>query len=131
MITATEPPPGKSIDLRAVLTHEAGHFYGLAHATDTHAIMYAFYQPGAITLTSDDIAGVCAASPPYSPPGHSGCSVAAAGGGDGDGAGGWATWAIAAVAVVTRRASRRRYTSVGCERVASSPSLSPRTAAPT
>src|SRR5262249_53351461 len=40
-ITAAEPPPTGALDLQAVLTHEAGHFYGLAHATDTHAVMYA------------------------------------------------------------------------------------------
>ena len=103
-ITADEPPPGKSIDLLAVLTHEAGHFYGLAHATDTHAIMYAFYQPGATMLTSDDVAGVCAASPPSSPSGHSGCSV------DTGAESGWAWTALVVGSVVVLARTRWRRT---------------------
>jgi hypothetical protein len=54
-LTTMEPPPQGStaFDLQAILTHEAGHFLGLAHATDTNAIMYAYYKPGAVDLTSD------------------------------------------------------------------------------
>jgi hypothetical protein len=75
LLTTQEPPPPtpNTYDLQAILTHEAGHFFGLAHATDRSAIMYAFYQPGAIHLTADDIAGVCAAYPPAQ---HGGCSSA-------------------------------------------------------
>ena len=57
--TEAPPPPG-SISLEATVTHEAGHFVGMAHSQDTSAIMYAFYQSGAIALTDDDNAGVCA-----------------------------------------------------------------------
>jgi MYXO-CTERM domain-containing protein len=67
--TSVPPAPGE-ISLEAVVTHEAGHFLGLAHSGDMSAVMYAFYQPGAITLTDDDAAGICAVYPP-SP---SGCS---------------------------------------------------------
>ncbi|HEY6460654.1 MAG TPA: matrixin family metalloprotease, partial [Polyangiaceae bacterium] len=85
-ITAAEPPPDGSYDLQAILTHEAGHFFGLAHATETTPIMYAQYQPGAITLTSDDVAGVCAIYPPSAK--HSGgCAAAPAGDASG---GAWA-----------------------------------------
>jgi hypothetical protein len=62
-LTTAEPPPanGAGFDLQSILTHEAGHFLGIAHATDTNAIMYAYYQPGAINLTADDIDAICTA----------------------------------------------------------------------
>ncbi|MGD0524538.1 MAG: matrixin family metalloprotease [Polyangiaceae bacterium] len=68
-LTTTEPPPadGTTYDLQAILTHEAGHFLGLAHATATTSIMYAYYQPGAITLTADDVDAICTVYPPSSP----------------------------------------------------------------
>jgi hypothetical protein len=46
------------VDLLSVLTHEAGHFLGLAHSEAQDAMMYAFYAPGAV-LSDDDVAGVC------------------------------------------------------------------------
>ena len=85
-ITATEPPPAGSYDLQAILTHEAGHFFGLAHATSTTPIMYARYQPGAVTLTTDDIDGICSMYPPITKSGCA-CSAAPSGGG---------AWALAA-----------------------------------
>jgi hypothetical protein len=82
-VTAVEPlpdaAPAGAFDLQAILTHEAGHFFGLAHATDTQAVMYAYYQSGAITLTPDDVAGMCAMYGPP-PPGQasSGCATSRA-----------------------------------------------------
>jgi Matrixin len=73
-ITAQEPPPNGAYDLQAILTHEAGHFFGMAHATDTTPIMYAQYKPGAITLTDDDVTGICTIYPPMAKSG--GCSAA-------------------------------------------------------
>jgi hypothetical protein len=70
-----EPPPPGTFDLQAILTHEAGHFFGLAHATGPTAIMFAFYKPGAVALTQDDIDGVCSIYPPQSP----GCGCVLAG----------------------------------------------------
>jgi hypothetical protein len=69
-----------TFDLQAILTHEAGHFLGLAHATDTNAIMYAYYQPGAIQLTSDDVDAICTVYPPpsSSQKGGNGCTTASA-----------------------------------------------------
>jgi hypothetical protein len=76
-LTTEEPPPAGSaaFDLQAILTHEAGHFLGMAHATETSAIMYAYYQPGAVALTSDDIAGICDAYPAQAPK-SGGCASA-------------------------------------------------------
>lgn len=70
-LTTAEPPAAgsKAFDLQAILTHEAGHFLGLAHATETTSIMYAFYQPGAIEPTPDDVQGICTAYPPGESPG--------------------------------------------------------------
>lgn len=58
---------GKSgFDLASVITHEVGHFFGLAHATDPRATMFASYRPGSIalrTLAEDDIDGICSIYP--------------------------------------------------------------------
>jgi hypothetical protein len=69
-LTTVEPPmlplPANTYDLQAIITHEAGHFLGLAHATDTTAVMYAYYAAGSLTLQPDDIAGICSIYPPDS-----------------------------------------------------------------
>jgi hypothetical protein len=75
VLTTVEPPLSGTFDLQAILTHEAGHFLGLAHATDTHSIMYAYYQAGATNLTPDDVAAICAV---YDAPPTGGCSFASA-----------------------------------------------------
>lgn len=54
-------------DLQSILTHEAGHFLGLAHSTVASATMNANYRPGQISFRSldpDDQAGICAVYPP-------------------------------------------------------------------
>ncbi len=53
-------------DLLSILTHEAGHFLGLAHTTRRGATMFAEYLPGSTSLrqlSSDDVAGICAVYP--------------------------------------------------------------------
>jgi hypothetical protein len=57
-------------DLPFVVTHEAGHFFGLDHSAETDAVMYpqfsgAFTAAGAPSaLAADDVSGICAAYPP-------------------------------------------------------------------
>ena len=57
MVLALRSPTGRpltSIELQAIATHEAGHVLGLAHATDTTAVMSATVY--AENLTRSDIA---------------------------------------------------------------------------
>ncbi len=61
-LTTSTLVPANGFDLLSVITHEAGHFLGLAHATDSKATMFASYRPGTFalrSLTADDIAGIC------------------------------------------------------------------------
>jgi hypothetical protein len=54
-------------DLQSIVTHEAGHFLGLAHSAVAAATMNANYTPGRISFRSldpDDQAGICAVYPP-------------------------------------------------------------------
>jgi Matrixin len=57
---------GTGSDLQSIVTHEAGHFLGLAHSTVATATMNAAYQPGDMSFRSldpDDIKGICAIYP--------------------------------------------------------------------
>jgi hypothetical protein len=54
-------------DLLSILTHEAGHFLGLAHSDDQEATMFAVYSAGSTdfrSLSPDDDAAICDAYPP-------------------------------------------------------------------
>lgn len=54
-------------DLQSVLTHELGHFFGLAHSRVSTATMNANYDRGDISfrsLSTDDASGICAIYPP-------------------------------------------------------------------
>lgn len=64
--TTSEVPPANGYDLTAVLTHEAGHFLGLAHSAVPESVMWPSYAPGSTaqrTLVSDDQLGICAIYP--------------------------------------------------------------------
>ncbi len=54
-----------TVDLENVITHEAGHYFGMGHTPDsTVATMYAISPPGEVIkriLKDDDIQGFCAA----------------------------------------------------------------------
>jgi hypothetical protein len=63
-IVADPPASPPAYDLPSILTHEAGHFLGLAHSTDATAVMYTFYRPGVASLASDDVAGICSIDVP-------------------------------------------------------------------
>lgn len=53
-------------DLEAILAHELGHFFGLAHSRDSTATMYSTYKRGTVALRTpeqDDHDGMCAIYP--------------------------------------------------------------------
>jgi hypothetical protein len=65
---ATGKLPDGAFDLQSVLTHEAGHFFGLAHSPLPSAVMNASGdsdQGGTKrNLREEDVAGICAIYPP-------------------------------------------------------------------
>jgi len=66
-IVAAPAPKADEYDLQSILTHEAGHYYGLAHSPATESTMYASYVGGESSkrdLSNDDICGICATYPP-------------------------------------------------------------------
>lgn len=65
-LSISDQVPANGFDLASVVTHEAGHFFGLAHATNAASTMFASYKPGTIalrTLAPDDVEGICAIYP--------------------------------------------------------------------
>jgi hypothetical protein len=59
--------PSDGYDYLSIMTHEAGHFLGLAHSADEDATMFARYLPGRTKmrdLMRDDVEGICAVYPP-------------------------------------------------------------------
>jgi hypothetical protein len=63
-LVAEDPVPAGSYDLRNIITHEAGHFLGLAHTGDATAVMFARYHADSTMLMADDITGICTVYPP-------------------------------------------------------------------
>jgi len=71
------PIPNGGYDFLSIVTHETGHFLGMAHSADIQATMYAHYTPGETVmrlLTADDVAGICSI---YAPDGTRNASMAA------------------------------------------------------
>jgi hypothetical protein len=66
-LSIADPVAPNGYDLESIMTHEAGHFLGMAHSGNAAATMYAHYNPGSTTmraLASDDADGLCAMYPP-------------------------------------------------------------------
>ena len=66
-LSIEDPVPPTRYDLQSIVTHEAGHFLGLAHSNDLEATMRQDYASGADsfrTLAPDDMEGICAVYPP-------------------------------------------------------------------
>jgi len=62
-------PKAGEFDLESIVTHEAGHFLGLAHSVDVNATMFYSYNEDAVPtagriLGPDDIGGICSIYPP-------------------------------------------------------------------
>lgn len=65
-VTITDDPAKIQYDLQAILTHEVGHFIGVAHSPDPSAVMFASYSPGSTSqrkLHPDDVDAVCGIYP--------------------------------------------------------------------
>lgn len=71
----------RTVDLENVVTHELGHYLGLAHSEEVDATMYVSAVAGEVIkrdLDADDIEGMCAVYPPGRPEGE--CDHAPRGG---------------------------------------------------
>jgi len=118
------PPEGcpgmERVDLENVVTHELGHYFGLAHSADPNATMYASAVAGETIkrdLAADDIAGICEIYPPGTPGGEcdytpiggtvlhcqAGCACSSA-----PGSGGSPIWLLAPAALLVFRRRRGR-----------------------
>jgi hypothetical protein len=80
-LSTSNPVATDKYDLLSVLTHEVGHFLGLAHSLEPGSTMQPIYEIGTDdfrTLSDDDIQGICAIYPPERPTQH--CDFAPRGG---------------------------------------------------
>jgi hypothetical protein len=61
-LTLSDPIPAGGYDFQSIITHECGHFLGMAHSGDDRATMFAHYTQGSTymrVLTDDDVSGIC------------------------------------------------------------------------
>jgi hypothetical protein len=66
-LTVNGDVPQDGYDFLSIVTHESGHFLGMAHSPDEHATMFAHYTQGTTSLrnlSTDDIQGICTIYPP-------------------------------------------------------------------
>ncbi|WP_236605605.1 matrixin family metalloprotease [Sandaracinus amylolyticus] len=60
---STGPGSGNRVNAYSIVLHEAGHYYGLDHSSDSSAVMYYAYSGGTLSLRTDDQNGICALYP--------------------------------------------------------------------
>jgi hypothetical protein len=84
-ISTSTPVPTSAYDLQSILTHEIGHFLGMAHSTEPCTsgsggdcpTMNPYYTTGTDayrSLEADDVAGICTIYPPSRQAGSSSCT---------------------------------------------------------
>jgi hypothetical protein len=66
LVPGADGLPAGASDLQSVLTHEIGHFFGMAHAANGAAVMFESDDgtEKKRSLTASDIAGICAVYAP-------------------------------------------------------------------
>jgi len=65
-LSVGDPVPADGYDFESIITHETGHFLGMAHSGDDRATMFAHYAQGSTymrILTADDVSGICSIYP--------------------------------------------------------------------
>lgn len=61
-LSTTDAVPQDGFDFDSIITHECGHFLGMAHSGEDRATMFAHYTQGSSymrELTADDVSGIC------------------------------------------------------------------------
>jgi hypothetical protein len=61
-LSTSDPIDAQGYDFASIITHECGHFLGMAHSGADRATMFAHYTQGTTymrQLTDDDVAGIC------------------------------------------------------------------------
>ncbi len=52
-LTISGPLASDGYDFLSIITHETGHFFGMAHSNDDSATMFAHYAPGTMTMREE------------------------------------------------------------------------------